>query len=145
MRCERLQSGKHEDLGEHFQHFLEPFFAFPRHLRRKLRTTNVMDAALSKSDGGPSPWSAFSAFKAWTASSTPSSSALTCNGKPAPSSYLHKQLDVTLLARRFAFLGERAYSYGWKLLCRSVGIGEAHQWAKAHFLVWAHFDTSVFA
>ncbi len=31
----------------------------------------------------------------WTASSTPSSRDLTWNGKPAPSTYLHKQLDVT--------------------------------------------------
>src|ERR1700756_3419565 len=33
--------------------------------------------------------------KAWTASSTPSSRDSTWNGKPAPSTYLHKQLDVT--------------------------------------------------
>ena len=29
------------------------FFAFPRHLWRKLRTTNVIDAALSKSPPHP--------------------------------------------------------------------------------------------
>jgi hypothetical protein len=31
----------------------------------------------------------------WIESSIPSSSALTWNGKPAPSAFLHKQLDVT--------------------------------------------------
>ena len=34
----------------------------------------------------------------WTASSTPSSRDLTWNGKPAPSTYLHKLLDVTRTA-----------------------------------------------
>src|SRR5271166_4844748 len=33
--------------------------------------------------------------RAWTASSTPSSRDSTWNGKPAPSPYLHKQLDIT--------------------------------------------------
>src|SRR5712692_8092323 len=33
--------------------------------------------------------------RAWTASSTPSSSDSIWNGKPAPSPYLHKQLDIT--------------------------------------------------
>src|ERR1700756_3764937 len=33
--------------------------------------------------------------RAWTASSTPFSRDSTWNGKPAPSTYLHKQLDVT--------------------------------------------------
>src|SRR5581483_3294299 len=33
--------------------------------------------------------------RAWIASSTPSSRDSTWNGKPAPSTYLHKQLDVT--------------------------------------------------
>src|SRR5271166_744212 len=35
--------------------------------------------------------------RAWTASSTPSSRDSTWNGKPAPSPYLHKQLDITCL------------------------------------------------
>ena len=34
--------------------------------------------------------------EAWTASSTPSSTDSTWNGKLAPSTYLHKQLDVTV-------------------------------------------------
>ena len=33
------------------------FFAMPRHLWRKLRTTNVIDAASSRSEGEPVPWS----------------------------------------------------------------------------------------
>ena len=33
--------------------------------------------------------------RAWTASSTPYSRGLIWNGKPAPSGFLHKQLDVT--------------------------------------------------
>ena len=35
---------------------LLPFYAFPRHLRRKLRPTNVIDAALWKCSDGPVPW-----------------------------------------------------------------------------------------
>jgi hypothetical protein len=71
------------------------FFAFPRHLWRKLRTTNVIDAASSKFGDALVPWCALSMSRAWTASSTPFSRDLTWNGKPAPSTYLHKQLDVT--------------------------------------------------
>ncbi len=43
----------------------------------------------------PGPWSASSTWPAWTASSTPSSRDSTWNGKTAPSSYLHKLLDIT--------------------------------------------------
>src|SRR5262252_1495750 len=39
--------------------------------------------------------------KAWTGSSTPSSSASTWNGKTAPSRFLHKQLDVTSILISF--------------------------------------------
>src|SRR5581483_7820434 len=46
-------------------------------------------------DAAPGRWCALSTWPVWIASSTPSSSALTWNGKTAPSSYLHKQLDVT--------------------------------------------------
>src|SRR5215469_6177787 len=42
-------------------------------------------------------------LKAWIESSTPSSSVLTWNGKTAPLSYLHKQLDIT--RTRFGLTG----------------------------------------
>jgi Transposase, Mutator family len=71
-------------------------FAFPRHLWRKLRTTNVIERCFVEvRRAEPGPWCALSTCKAWTASSTPSSRDSTWNGKPAPSTYLHKQLDVT--------------------------------------------------
>src|SRR6185295_4514785 len=41
--------------------------------------------------------------KAWTVSFTPSSRDLTWSGKPAPSTYLHKQLDVTLERSKLDF------------------------------------------
>jgi hypothetical protein len=34
-------------------------------------------------------------YKVWIASSTPSSRDSIWNGKPVPSPYLHKQLDIT--------------------------------------------------
>src|ERR1051326_4098290 len=40
-----------------------------------------------------------------TESSTPSSIALTWNGKPAPSDFLHKQLDVTPVVGSLRFNG----------------------------------------
>src|SRR5713101_4652494 len=42
--------------------------------------------------------------RALTASSTPSSRDSTWNGKPAPSTYLHKQLDVTRYGVPFDFV-----------------------------------------
>jgi hypothetical protein len=45
----------------------------------------------------PVPWCALSMCKAWTESSTPSSRDSIWNGKTAPSTYLHKELDITPL------------------------------------------------
>src|SRR5205823_8805795 len=52
-------------------------------------------AASSKCGAALVPWCALLMWRASTASSTPSSRDSTWNGKPAPSTYLHKQLDVT--------------------------------------------------
>jgi hypothetical protein len=72
------------------------FFALPSHLWRKLRTTNIIErAASSKSVGAPGPWSCSPTSKAWTGSSMRFSVVSTRTGKPTPSTYLHKQLDVT--------------------------------------------------
>src|SRR2546426_227776 len=78
--------------------------------------------------------SASAVFAARIASSTPSSRDSIWNGKPAPSTYLHKQLDVTRCRWSFVFSFRAAYICIWKLLC-STRIGETHQWAQAHFLV----------
>jgi len=84
--------------------------------------------------------SASAVFAARIASSTPSSRDSIWNGKPAPSTYLHKQLDVTGCRWSFVFSFRAAYICIWKLLC-STRIGETHQWAQAHFLVSAGFIT----
>jgi hypothetical protein len=52
-------------------------------------------AASSKSVAERGPWCALSTSRAWTESSTPFFRDSIWNGKPAPSPYLHKQLDVT--------------------------------------------------
>ena len=49
----------------------------------------------AKSAGGQDPWLYSPTWKAWIGSSLQSSVALTRTGKPTPSNYLHKQLDVT--------------------------------------------------
>src|SRR5579872_2038110 len=51
--------------------------------------------ALSKCDGGLGPWSCSSTSQAWIESSMRFSVDLTKTGKPTPSNYLHRQLDVT--------------------------------------------------
>ena len=71
------------------------FFRFPRHLWKKLLTTNLIERCFVEVRPALGPWSALRTCRAWIASSTPSSSASTWNGKPAPFGFLHKQLDVT--------------------------------------------------
>ena len=73
-------------------------FAFPRHLWKKLRTINVIERCFVEVRRRTRPWLALSMCKAWTESSIPSSRASTWNGKPAPSTYLHKQLGITSYA-----------------------------------------------
>jgi len=74
------------------------FFSFSRHLCRKLRTTNIIERCfveVRRRIGGP--WSASSTSRVWTGSSTPFFKDSTWNGKTAPSGFLHKQLDVTVI------------------------------------------------
>jgi hypothetical protein len=73
------------------------FFHLPRHLWKKLRTTNIIERCFVEVRRRPAPWCALLTCRVSNASSTPSSSALTWSGKPAPSAYLHNQLDVTLI------------------------------------------------
>jgi ribosome maturation factor RimP len=47
---------------------------------------------------------------------------------------------TTRTVRWFVFSKSAAYSCECELVCRSVRIAEAHQWAKAHFLVGARID-----
>src|SRR5438552_6547547 len=61
--------------------------------------------------------SASAVFAARIASSTPSSRDSIWYGKPVPSTYLHKQLDVTPLPVVYVFLRRGAYICIWKLLC----------------------------
>jgi transposase-like protein len=68
---------------------------FPATYGRSCAPQMSSSAASWKYEDELGPWSALSMCKAWTASSTPSSRDSTWNGKPAPSTYLHRQLDVT--------------------------------------------------
>ena len=63
------------------------FFAFPRHLWRKLRTTNIIERCFVEVRRRTRPMVCFVNVPAWTASSTPSSSDSTWNGKTAPSAF----------------------------------------------------------
>src|SRR5579864_6668780 len=57
--------------------------------------------ALSKCGGELGPWLCSSTWKAWIESSMRFSVVSTKTGKPTPSNYLHKQLDVTEEPDRF--------------------------------------------
>ena len=71
------------------------FFTSPGTCGRSYAPPTSLSVVSSRCAAALAPWFALSTFKAWTESFTPSSSDLTWNGKPAPSSYLHKQLDIT--------------------------------------------------
>jgi len=58
------------------------FFRFPRHLWKKLLTTNLIERCFVEVRPALGPWSALRTCRAWIASSTPSSSASIWNGKP---------------------------------------------------------------
>ena len=59
-------------------------FAFPRHLGRKLRTSNVIARCFVELRRRTQPHGVLRGGKARTASPTPSPRDPTCNGKPAP-------------------------------------------------------------
>src|SRR6266567_1991353 len=67
---------------------------------RRCAPPTSSNAASSKFEEEPGPWFASSTSPALTASSTPSSRDSTWNGKTAPSSFLHKPLDITAAAPR---------------------------------------------
>src|SRR5579863_6085897 len=94
--------------------------SFPSTFGRSCEPPMPSNAASSKCDDELGPWSSSSMCRAWTESSMPSFSVSTTNGKPAPSDFLHKQLDVTLwlipLAKVFTF------NVQWKLMA------EASRW-----------------
>jgi putative transposase len=71
------------------------FFNFPGISGRSYVPPMSSSAASSKFGFAHDQWSALSTSKASTESSIPSSSDSTWNGEPAPSGFLHKQLDVT--------------------------------------------------
>jgi len=72
------------------------FFAFPRHLWRKLRTTNVIERCFVEVRRRTRPMVCFVNGQSVDRIIYSSSSASTWNGKPAPSSCLHNPLDITL-------------------------------------------------
>jgi len=73
------------------------FFAFPRHLWRKLRTTNVIERCFVEVRRRTRPMVCFVNVESVDRIIYSFSRDSTWNGKPAPSPYLHKQLDVTLV------------------------------------------------
>ena len=80
------------------------FLRFPATCGASYAPPMSSSAALSRCDAAPARWCALSMWRAWIASSTPSSRDLTWNGKPAPSTYLHKQLDVTQIFRQLTWV-----------------------------------------
>ena len=96
------------------------FFAFPRHLWRKLRTTNVIERCFVEVRRRTRPMVCFVNVESVDRIITPSSRDSIWNGKPgsdamlthyrkpAPSPYLHKQLDVTRSAPTSLTLLHRA-------------------------------------
>jgi hypothetical protein len=73
------------------------FFSFPKHLWRQLRTTNVIERVFVEVRRRTRPMVCVSSM--WpvsTGSSTRSFTGLIWNGATAPSSSLHKLLDITL-------------------------------------------------
>ena len=80
---------------EHDLPELLSFFSFPHHLWQKLSTTNIIDCCFVEVRRRTRPMVWFVNVNRSIELSTPFSSALTWNGKPAPSSYLHKPRDIT--------------------------------------------------
>ncbi len=73
------------------------FYHFPRHLWRKLRTTNVIERCFVKVRRRTRPMVCFVNVASVDRISTRFSTGSTWNGEAAPSMFLHKQLDITLL------------------------------------------------
>jgi len=71
------------------------FFAFPRHLWRKLRTTNVIERCFVEVRRRTRPMVCFVNVESVDRIIYSSSRDSIWSGKPAPSPYLHKQLDIT--------------------------------------------------
>src|SRR5690348_7239194 len=88
------------------------FFHFPQHLWHKLRTTNIIERCFVECGGEPGPWTALSTWRAWTELFTLSSSDSTSTGKTAPSSFLHKRLDITKLGFFIDTKGEQMVDCG---------------------------------
>src|SRR6266567_7243417 len=74
--------------------------------------------------------------RAWTVSFTPSSRDSTWNGKPAPSPYLHKQLDITQTTTRFDLIFTTIYDgfAGWSSLVARWAHNPAvrDRWIRSH-------------
>ena len=71
-------------------------FALPKHLWRKLRTTNVIERCFVEVRRRTGLWFALSTCTAWTGLSFLFLVALTEIGKTAPSEFSHKQLGITI-------------------------------------------------
>ena len=71
------------------------FCAFPRHLWRKLRTTNIIERCFVEVRRRTRPMVVFTNVESWTGLSMRFSVVSMRTKRTAPSNYLHKQLDVT--------------------------------------------------
>ncbi len=74
------------------------FFACPRHLWRKLRTTNVIERCFVEVRRRTRPMVVFTNVEASIGSSMRFPVGSMKTGRTTPSNYLHKQLDVTFVA-----------------------------------------------
>jgi transposase-like protein len=70
------------------------FFAFPRHLWRKLRTTNLIERCFVEVRRRTRPMVCFVNVESVDRIIYSIFQPLTWDGKTAPSPYLHKQLDI---------------------------------------------------
>ena len=72
------------------------YFSLPRHLWKKVRTTSVIERCFVEVRRRTRPMVCFVNIASVDRILNSSSRDSTWNGKTAPSSYLHKQLDITL-------------------------------------------------
>ncbi len=72
------------------------FFEFPRTCGANCAQPMLSSDALSRCDGERDRWSCSAMSKAWIESSMRFSAGSMRTGKPTPSNYLHRQLDVTV-------------------------------------------------
>jgi hypothetical protein len=99
-------------------------FAFPRHLRQKLRTTNVIERCFVEVRRRTRrPMMCFVNVESVDRIIYSIFRDSIWNGKPAPSTYLHKQLDVTLCGSCHCFRHAPGLGYAMPLEAEDWGRG----------------------